>query len=127
MSISIVGISERTGCFKGCGINPYNSYQVAVSHALTLITDAQTTMRYKVPFFYFSGKDFFDQGINWPIGIADAGGKSKPIRQDLSMGARTLTLSCPSGSVNVADQVQLLAKLYSHCTLPGNYISVITS
>jgi len=84
-------------------------------------------MRYKVPFFYFSGKDFFDQGINWPIGIADAGGKSKPIRQDLSMGARTLTLSCPSGSVNVADQVQLLAKLYSHCTLPGNYISVITS
>ncbi|HEU5228871.1 MAG TPA: hypothetical protein VFU49_13730 [Ktedonobacteraceae bacterium] len=120
-------VVEGTGCFKGCGINPYSSYQVAVSHALALITDVQTTMKYRIPFFYFSGRDFFDQGINWPIGIADMGGKPKPIRQDLPMGARTLTLSCPGGSANVADQAQLLAKLYNHCTLPGNYVSVLMS
>lgn len=120
-------VVEGTGCFKGCGIDPYNSYQVAVSHALALVTDAQTAMKYRTPFFYFSGKDFFDQGINWPIGIADAGGRPKPIRQDLAMGARTLTLSCPGGSATVQDQVQLLAKLYSRCTLPGNYMGILES
>jgi hypothetical protein len=120
-------VVEGTGCFKGCGVDPNSSYQVAVSHTLTLVTDVQTAMKYAVPFFYFSGKDFFDQGINWPIGVLDAGGHSKPIRQDLSMGARVLNLSCPSGNVSVADQEQLLAKLYSRCALPGNYASIIAS
>ena len=118
-------VVEGTGCFRGCGINPNSSYQVAVSHALSLITDAQTSMRYKVPMFYFSGKDFHDQGIYWPIGVVDGGGNPKPIRQDLPMGARALTLSCPNGSVNVVNQEQLLAMLYNRCVLPSNYISVI--
>lgn len=118
-------VVEGTGCFKGCGINPNSSYQVAVSHALTLITDVQTAMRYGIPFFYFSGKDFKDQGYYWPIGILDPGGKSKPIRQDLAMGDRTLTLSCASGNVSVADQELLLAKLYDRCSLPSNYVGVI--
>ncbi|MBV9230483.1 MAG: hypothetical protein JOZ18_14335 [Chloroflexi bacterium] len=120
-------VVEGTGCFKGCGVDSNSPYQVAVSHTLTLVTDVQTAMKYNVPFFYFSGKDFFDQGINWPIGVLDAGGHPKPIRQDLPMGARTLNLSCSSGNVSVADQEQLLAKLYSRCTLPGDYASIIAS
>lgn len=121
-------VVEGTGCFKGCGIDPYNSYQVAVSHAATLITDVQTSMRYKVPFFYFSGIDFFDQGIVWPIGILDVNGNPKPLRQDLPMGARQLTLSCPgSKHVTVVDQAQLLARLYAHCSLPSDYQSILAS
>ena len=119
-------VVEGTGCFKGCGIDPNNTYQVAVSHTLTLITDVQTSMQYKVPFFYFSGLDFHDQGLYWPIGILDSNGRSKPIRQDLPMGARTFTLSCPQ-QITVADQEQLLAKLYAHCALPGNYVSILSS
>jgi hypothetical protein len=79
----------------------------------------------KVPFFYFSGRDFFDQGVVWPIGILDTGGNPKPLRQDLSMGARTLALSCPDGSVTVQDQLQLLGKLYAGCQPPSNYESII--
>ncbi|MBE3558723.1 MAG: hypothetical protein IMW89_05775 [Ktedonobacteraceae bacterium] len=120
-------VVEGTGCFKGCGINPSNAYQVAVSHALTLITDVQTAKRFKVPFFYFSGKDFFDQGVHWPIGILDEGGNSKPIRQDLPMGARKLTLTCPGGNVTVQDQLKLLAQLYARCEPPANYASIIAS
>ncbi|HLZ58582.1 MAG TPA: hypothetical protein VKR06_16715 [Ktedonosporobacter sp.] len=118
-------VVEGTGCFKGCGVNPDNSYQVAVSHTLTLITDVQTAMRYSIPFFYFSGKDFYDQGINWPIGILDSHGHPKPIRQDLPMGARSLNLSCPKNTISAVDQEQLLSGLYDHCTLPGNYLNVI--
>lgn len=117
-------VVEGTGCFKGCGV-PDTSYAVAVAHILALTTDVQTATRYQTPFFYFSGKDFEDQGVHWPIGVLDENGHSKPIRQDLAMGARTLTLSCSGGSVSVADQLQLLAKLYSGCTLPGNYTSSI--
>ncbi|HZR39195.1 MAG TPA: hypothetical protein VFB12_03710 [Ktedonobacteraceae bacterium] len=117
-------VVEGTGCFKGCGV-PDTAYGVAVSHILTLITDVQTAMKYTVPLFYFSGKDFQDQGVSWPIGVLDQGGHSKPIRQDLSMGSRTLTLSCSNGSVTVPDQEQLLAKLYSGCALPANYTSSI--
>ena len=120
-------VVEGTGCFKGCGVDSNSAYDVAVSHILTLVTDVQTAQQYRVPFFYFSGKDFQDQGINWPIGILDQGGKSKPIRQDLAMGARTLSLSCPGGGASVADQEQLLAKMYKGCTLPANYVAVLTS
>lgn len=119
-------VVEGTGCFKGCGV-PGDDASIAISHALTLITDVQTSMRAKVPFFYFSGKDFRDQGVYWPIGILDEGGKSKPIRQDLSMGARTLTLSCPGGSVIVQDQLKLLSQLYDGCQAPSNYTSIIFS
>ena len=122
-----IWVIEGTGCFQGCGLDPYNSYEIAVSHILTLITDVQTAMRYHVPFFYFSDKDFPDEGTFWPIGILDANGHSKPLRQDLPMGARTLTLSCSGNQATVADQEQLLAKLYAGCTLPGNYISILTS
>jgi hypothetical protein len=120
-------VVEGTGCFKGCGIDPYSSYQVAVSHVLTLITDAQTTVRYGVPFFYFTSRDFILDGLLWPMGILDVNGHTKPIRQDLWMGARVLQLSCGNGSVRVADQEQLLAKLYQGCSLEGDYQSVVVS
>jgi hypothetical protein len=120
-------VVEGTGCFKGCGVDPNNAYQVAVSHTLTLVTDAQTSMQYKVPFFYFSGLDFHDQGIYWPIGLMTPDGKAKPIRQDLPMGARTFTMSCSGKNVVVRDQVQLLARLYAHCALPSNYVSILYS
>ncbi|GCE11269.1 hypothetical protein [Tengunoibacter tsumagoiensis] len=120
-------VVEGTGCFKGCGINADSSYQVAVSHILTLITDVQTAQQAKVPFFYFSGKDFKDQGIIWPIGILNQDGQPKPIRQDLGMGERTLQMNCPDGVVSVNDQLTLLSKLYNHCSLPGNYIATLVN
>ncbi|HLG76497.1 MAG TPA: hypothetical protein VKX46_08780, partial [Ktedonobacteraceae bacterium] len=120
-------VVEGTGCFKGCGVDTYSSYQVATSHILTLITDVQTTMRYRVPFFYFSGEDFYDQGVEWPIGVLNTGGHAKPLRQDLAMGARTLTMSCPSGSVTVENQEDLLARMYNGCSLPGNYMNILLS
>jgi len=122
-----IWVVEGTGCFNGCGINPYSSYQVAVSHILTLITDIQTTMRYHVPFFYFKTQDFKIGNVLWPMGIFDLHGHVKPLRQDLPMGARTLVMSCSGGQVRVADQENLMAKLYSGCTLPGNYMSILTS
>ena len=120
-------VVEGTGCFKGCGIDPSSPYQVAVSHILTLITDVLTTMRYHVPYFYFSDRDFIQSGVRWPIGILDLNGHAKPIRQDLPMGARTLTLSCSNGHVLVTDQEQLLSKLYQGCSLPANYVAILTS
>ncbi|OLD80462.1 MAG: hypothetical protein AUG54_05230 [Ktedonobacter sp. 13_1_20CM_4_53_7] len=119
-------VVEGTGCIFGCGIAT-DSYDVAVSHILTLITDVQTTMRYQVPFFYFSARDFPSQGAFWPMGIRSIGGNPKPIRQDLWMGARTLNMSCGSGHVTVSSQEQLLASLYSGCNLPGNYIGILES
>jgi hypothetical protein len=122
-----IWVVEGTGCFKGCGIDQYSSYQVAVSHVLTLITDAQTTTRYKVPFFYFSDRDFIQSGQYWPIGILYPNGSPKPIRQDLPLGARTLILTCAGTQISVPDQGQLLARLYQGCSLPTNYLSVLTS
>ena len=119
-------VVEGTGCFKGCGL--YTDTQVAIAHILTLATDVQTAMQDHVPFFFFSGKDFIDAGVYWPIGVLDSGGNPKPLRQDLAMGARTLTLSCPDGSSPViAEQEQLLAKLYGHCSLPSNYVAILSS
>src|SRR6266550_2444653 len=112
-------VIEGTGCIFGCGIAT-DGYSVAVSHIMTLITDVQTSMHYKVPFFYFSARDFYSQGTYWPMGVRDGNDHPKPIRQDLWMGARTLTLSCSSGSVTVSSQEQLLAKMYNGCSLPGN-------
>jgi hypothetical protein len=120
-------VVEGTGCFKGCGINAYDPYQVAVSHILTLISDVQTTKRYEVPFFFFSNRDFVLSGVYWPIGILDVNGHAKPLRQDLSMGARVLTMGCAGGQQNVVNQEQLLASMYRGCSLPGNYLSVLTS
>ena len=120
-------VIEGTGCIYGCGINSSSPYVVAVSHILTLITDVQTTLRYQVPFFYFSARDFYGSGVFWPMGVRDSNDKPKPLRQDLAMGARTLTLSCTSGSVTVSMQEELLARLYNCCTLPDNYIGILTS
>jgi hypothetical protein len=122
-------VVEGTGCYQGCGIDPSSPYQVAVSHTLTLITDVQDALRYKVPFFYFSGKDFFYtvDGNIAPFGILDINGHAKPIRQDLSMGARTLVMGCANQQVKVRDQEQLLARLYAGCRLPGNYYGVLIS
>jgi hypothetical protein len=120
-------VVEGTGCFKGCGLDPTNAYQVAVSHILTLITDVQTALRYKVPFFYFSAKDFMLDGVLWPIGVLDLHGKAKPLRQDLALGARSLTMKCLTGQVRVTDQVQLLITLYQGCSLPANYASILSS
>ena len=120
-------VIEGTGCFKGCGINIDSPYELAVSHIMTLISDVQTVRQYKVPFFYFSGKDFYDQGLNWPIGILDMNGHPKPIRQDMGMGGRTLTLTCGNKAVNVADQLQLLSRLYSGCALPADYVNTLSS
>ena len=118
---------EGTGCVNGCGIDASSAREVAISHILTLITDVQTTMKYHVPFFYFSGKDFYDTQTGWIFGVLDANGHPKPLRQDLQMGARTLQMTCSSGKIAVADQEQLLAKLYGGCTLPANYVSVLES
>ena len=120
-------VIEGTGCVSDCGIDASNPRVVAISHILTLITDVQTTMKYHVPFFYFSGKDFYIGQTFWPLGILDVNGHPKPLRQDLAMGARTLEMSCSSGKITVADQEQLLAKLYSGCTLPGGYASILES
>ena len=120
-------VVEGTGCFKGCGVDPNNSYQVAVSHVLALITDAQTSIQHGVPIFYFSGKDFISAGYYWPIGLLDVGGHPKPIRQDLGMGSRVLTLSCGAKRVSVVNQEDLLAKMYSGCGLQGDYASVVNS
>lgn len=120
-------VIEGTGCFKDCGIDASSPYQVAVSHILTLITDVQTTMKYHVPFFFFSGTDFNLDGVLWPIGVLNTHNQPKPLRQDLAPGARKLTLTCSNSQVTVADQEQLLAKMYSGCTLPGNYASILTS
>jgi len=124
-----IWVVEGTGCYQGCGINAYSPYEVAVSHILTLITDVQTALRYKVPFFYFSGKDFFFtvKGNVAPFGVLNVNGHPKPIRQDLPMGARSLAMSCSNGKVTVLDQEQLLAKLYAGCSLPSNYLSILTS
>ena len=119
-------VIEGTGCIFGCGIAT-DGYSVAVSHIMTLITDVQTSMHYKVPFFYFSARDFYSQGTYWPMGVRDGNDHPKPIRQDLPMGARSLAMSCSTGQVAVVDQEQLLAKLYAGCKLPGNYISILTS
>jgi hypothetical protein len=119
-------VIEGTGCIYGCGIAT-DAYDVAVSHIMTLITDVQTTMRYKVPFFYFSARDFYSQGSFWPMGVRDKNNHAKPLRQDLWMGARTLTMSCPSGHVVVSSQEDLLAKMYGGCSLPGNFIGILES
>ena len=120
-------VIEGTGCIFGCGIDSSSPYVVAVSHILTLITDVQTAMRYQVPFFYFSARDFFSQGSFWPMGIRDRNDQPKGLRQDLPLGARKLTLSCATGSVTVESQEQLLARMYSGCTLPTNYEAILTS
>ena len=120
-------VVEGTGCIYGCGLS--SSYEISIAHILTLITDVQTSMRYHIPFFYFSGKDFFQQNQSalWPMGVLDVNGNAKPLRQDLPLGARTLNMSCPSGSVQVIDQEKLLAKLYSGCTLPSDYVSTLAA
>ena len=120
-------VIEGTGCFQGCGLDPSNAYQIAVSHILTLIIDVQTAMRYHVPFFYFSGQDFVLQGVYWPIGILNTQGQPKPLRQDLSMGARKLVMTCSTGKETVINQEQLLTSLYAGCSLPANYISTLVS
>ena len=119
-------VIEGTGCIFGCGVAT-DAYDMAVSHILTLITDVQTTLRYHVPFFYFSARDFYTSGEYWPMGVRNSSDLAKPLRQDLPMGARTLTMSCSSGQVVVSTQEQLLAKLYNGCALPGDYIRILTS
>ncbi|HKF35356.1 MAG TPA: hypothetical protein VKB35_00520, partial [Ktedonobacteraceae bacterium] len=124
-----IWVVEGTGCYIGCGINPYSPYQVAVSHILTLIVDVQTALSYQVPFFYFTSRDFYftaGGGIA-PFGIEDVNGHPKPLRQDLPMGARALTMSCSSGQVVVINQEQLLGELYAGCKLPDNYFGILTS
>ena len=117
-------VVEGTGCVNGCGIDASNARVVAISHILTLITDVKTTAGYGVPFFYFSGKDFYS-AIGWIYGVLDVNGNPKPLRQDLAMGAVKLTMSCPSGAVVVSEQEQLLAKLYSGCQLPADYATLL--
>ena len=120
-------VVEGTGCFKGCGVDANDPAQVAVSHLLSLVTDVQTAIKYGIPFFYFSGIDFNSAGYYWPIGVLDIHGRPKPLRQDLALGARTLTLSCHNGKVSVIDQEQLLARMYSGCTVSDNYESTIAN
>ena len=82
-------------------------------------------MGYRIPFFYFSGQDFIDQDAYWPIGIRTNNGHAKPLRQDLGMGVRSLTMRCPTRSVTVVSQEDLLAKLYARCALPANYVGIL--
>ncbi len=118
-------VVEGTGCFKYCGLS--GTYEVAVSHILTLITDVLTSLNYGIPFFFFTGKDFVLNGSLWPIGVLDVNGHPKPLRQDLLMGARKLTMACPSGNVITSQQEQLLSLLYSGCQLPSNYVGILES
>ncbi len=118
-------VVEATGCFKGCGVDPYNVKQVAIVHVISLITNAQTAIRYGIPHFFFSGKDFISGGFKWPIGLLDLNGNDKPLRQDLGMGSRTLNMNCGGTRVTVQAQEDLLAKLYSGCSLPGNYRAIL--
>jgi hypothetical protein len=120
-----IWVVEGTGCVNGCGLRTH--HEISVAHIMTLITDVQTSMRYQIPFFYFSGKDFFQAGAFWPMGVLDLRGHAKPLVQDLAPGTKSLDLSCSNGSVHVTEQEQLLAKLYSGCTPPGNWDSVLTS
>ncbi len=118
-------VVEGTACFMGCGLN--GAYQMAVSHILTLITDVLTTLKYGIPFFYFTGKDFVQGGILFPLGVLDVNGNPKPLRQDLPMGARVLDLRCSLHTVEVAQQEQVLAWLYAGCQLPSNYVAILES
>lgn len=123
-------VVEGTGCVYQCGLN--SPLQISVAHILTLITDVQAAVRYHIPFFYFSGKDFTQKnGLKkssfWPMGVLDKKGKAKGLRQDLALGARTLRLSCANGkSVSTTLQEPLLAMLYSGCTVPSNYAVLLT-
>jgi hypothetical protein len=118
-------VIEGTGCVNGCGIDASNPREVALSHILTLITDVQTTRKYHVPFFYFPAFDFYAPQSGWIYGVLGVHGDHKPLRQDLPGNARTLEMACSSGKVVVADQEQLLAKLYAGCSLPANYLSIL--
>jgi hypothetical protein len=120
-----IWVVEGTGCVSGCGIG--GTYQISVAHILTLILDVLTARNYGVPFFYFSGEDFFQQGQGgfWPMGVLDGNGHPKGLRQDLGLGARALVLSCPGGSVRVIAQEPLLADLYRGCSPPGNYVGIL--
>ena len=118
-------VVEATACFRGCGIDPNNARQVAIVHVLSLISNVQTALRYGIPHFFFSGKDFISVGIKWPIGLLDLNGNDKPLRQDLGMGDRTLNMNCGGTHVTVQAQEDLLAKLYSGCSLPGNYRAIL--
>lgn len=118
-------IVEATGCFKGCGIDPNNAAQVAIVHIISLITNARTALRYGIPQFFFSGKDFISAGFKWPIGLLDLNGNDKPLRQDLPMESRVLNMNCSGTGVRVQSQEDLLAKLYGNCTLPNNYRSIL--
>lgn len=120
-----IWVVEGTACFVGCGIDANSPYQVAVAHILDLISNVLTADQYNIPYFHFSGKDFYSVGHVWPIGVRDINGNDKPLRQDLPMGARTLTLNCSSTSVVVETQEDLLSKLYAHCSLPPNYVSIL--
>lgn len=121
-----IWVVEGTGCFQGCGINAANPAQVAIAHVVALITDVQTATRFHIPFFFFSGKDFKLRGTYWPIGITDLKGKPKPLRQDLPMGSRSLTMKCSSGQITVFDQEKLLASLYQRCSLPQAWFMLLT-
>lgn len=119
-------VIEGTGCVSNCGIDASNAREVAISHIMTLITDVLTTIKYHVPFFYFPGRDFYSAPqIGLISGVLDTNGHPKPIRQDLPMNAVTLNMSCTSGNATVADQEQLLAKLYRGCAPPANYVSIL--
>ncbi|GAC1347571.1 MAG: hypothetical protein NVSMB27_13260 [Ktedonobacteraceae bacterium] len=118
-------VVEDTGCFKGCDNNINTKARVAIAHIMALILDTQTAMRFRVPFFFFSAQDFLSQGVYWPIGVQDINGQAKPLRQDLAMGSRSLTLNCRGKRKTVVDQVTLLAALYSGCALQGNWFSTL--
>ena len=119
-------VVEDTGCFKGCGIDVNSRSQLAIAHILSLITDVRTTIQYRVPFFFFSARDFLSRGVYWPIGILDIKGNPKPLRQDLAMGSRTLTLYCSNGRITVIDQLKLLTSLYMGCTLQEGWYNILT-
>jgi len=118
-------VVEDTGCFKGCDNNINTKAKVAIAHIMALTLDTQTTMRYRVPFFFFSAQDFISQGVYWPIGVQDANGHAKPLRQDLRMGSSSLVLNCGKSHPRVIDQVTLLTDLYRGCSLQGNWYSTL--
>jgi hypothetical protein len=118
-------VVEDTGCFKGCGVNANDKRQVAIAHIMALIVDVQTTKEFRVPFFFFSARDFFASGVYWPIGILNDTGGDKPLRQDLWMGSQALMMSCGSSRARVIAQERLLASMYQGCRLPENFYYIL--
>ncbi len=121
-------VVEGTACYKGCGIDGTDPATVAIVHILALISNAETSLRAHVPYFHFSGRDIQQPGDYAPIGVLNLNGRAKGLRQDHSIGAYSLTLTCANNKhVTVTTQLQVLVRLYDRCALPPDYATILSN